>query len=112
MKSLFKTALILLFSSIVLFSCKDDDDNDNGLCGNNWSPAVELESEITALSDAITVYSNDPTVQNCEAYKAAFQDYLNAIVSWEECYVHIGQQEQWQQDIDEAQADLDELECQ
>lgn len=72
--------LVVIFLSQV--SCKKDD-SDPGYCGSTWS--TQLSDESTALSNAITVYATSPTTENCNAYKAAYQNYLDALKPFKDC---------------------------
>lgn len=104
---------IAILSVAITTSCNKDKDDDGpaDLCGANWSPAVELQDELNALSAAINVYSQDPTVENCNAYKQAYLNYLDAIRDWEECYIYVGQQQEFLQAVEEAEQDVNEIEC-
>ena len=101
---------LLVVASLVACN-KDDDDDDNVRCGDNWSPAVELEDEINAITAAAQTYGMDPSMENCEAYKQSLLDYLDAIRSWEDCYVHIGQQAEFNRQVDEAEQDVMNIQC-
>lgn len=109
-----KNNTLILFMSIFtisfFLSCGASDPLEDR-CGANWAPATELQDEIEALTNAATVYGQNPTIENCEAYKAAYQDYLDEIKDWEDCYVYVGQQAEFNQAIADAQADLDAFEC-
>jgi len=99
-------AFVISFSSI---SCKKDE-SDPGNCGTTWSTQVVAESN--ALSNAITVYASDPTAQNCNAYKTAYQNYLNAIKPFAECSAYTAAQKtELNNAIAQAEADIATL-CQ
>ena len=97
---------VISFSSI---SCKKDKD-DPGICGTTW--ATQLTAESNAVSNAITVYAANPTAQNCNAYKTAYQNYLNALKPYTDCTVYTaGQKSELQSLIAQAEADISTL-CQ
>jgi hypothetical protein len=78
-------------------------------CPCNW--ATEVQDELDAVTAAATAYGNDPTNSaKCNAYKSAFQDYLNALEDHKGC-VPSEQSAQLQQSIDAAQTSLDALQC-
>jgi hypothetical protein len=107
MNSIQKLLTCLLFGLVfVTYSCKDDDD-DPVAC--NWT--TELEAELNAVINAATVYGNDPTPANCQAYKNAYQDYLNELDNYVECAALSGQQAEYQAALDDAQAQIDALQC-
>jgi len=103
--------VLFVFSLFILGSCGSSDPLEER-CGSNWNSSVELEQEINNLTDAIVLYSQDPTKENCEAYKGAYQDYINIIKEWEDCYIYAGQQASFNQSIAEAQASIDDIDCQ
>ena len=93
---------------IVVFSigCKKDDDP----VGCNY--LTEVQNEANALSTATTEYGNDPTPAKCQAWKDAYQNYLNALEDNVECAALSGDQAELQAAIDQAQASLDSIQCQ
>jgi len=110
MNLIFKFFFILLISLFVVTACNNSKDND-ALCGSNWSPASELEQEISALTEAAITFSENPTTENCNAYKETYLDYLDAIKEWEECYIYIGQQKEFLQSIEDAENSVNDLQC-
>ncbi|MBK9983120.1 MAG: hypothetical protein IPP15_11985 [Saprospiraceae bacterium] len=93
---------ICIMSIPFVSSCK----KDPVTC--NW--ATEVQSELNALSTAAATYGNDPTTANCNAYKAAVQNYLNALEDHKGC-VPSEQSAGLQQAIDDERASLDALQC-
>ena len=85
-----------------------------GSCGKDdpvgCSYLTEVQNEADALTTALTTYSNDPSIANCNAYKDAYQDYLDALDEHNGC-VLVGEQAAYQDAIDQAQAALDALQC-
>lgn len=99
---------LLIFATVTLFFACNNNDDDGGITPCNW--AVELADEAEALSNAATAYANDPTTANCEAYRQAFQDYLDEAEDLNLC-VPTTDQAEYQQAIDDAQQSLDDLQC-
>jgi hypothetical protein len=108
MNSIQKLLACLLFATVVLtYSCKNDDDDPVGC---NY--ATEVQDELNAVTEAATAFGNDPTnAAKCQAYKDAYQDYLNALDDHIECAALSGQQAELQAAIDDAQAALDAFQC-
>ena len=83
-------------------------------CKNNdpdpCNYAEETQDELQAVIDASNAYGANPNTTTCNAYKAAFQDYLNALEDHDNC-VPAGQEDEYQHSIDQAQAELDALQC-
>jgi multidrug efflux pump subunit AcrA (membrane-fusion protein) len=108
MNSIQKLLACLLLGIVVLtYSCKKDDDDPVGC---NY--ATEVQDEVNALTEAATAYSSDPTnLAKCQAYKTAYQNYLNALEDHVDCAALSGQQAELQSAIDQAQAQLDAFQC-
>jgi hypothetical protein len=104
---------VLCFLIIVSFmgigSCKKEA-ADPDYCGTTW--ASQVTSETNAVSAAALTYATDPTVANCNALKAAYQNYLNALDPFVDCASWTGQQKnELQAAIDAAQQQVNTL-CQ
>jgi hypothetical protein len=100
---------IVFISALMFYSCSGNSLADR--CGPNWSPAVELEQEINAYTAALTAYTQNPTTANCEAFKDAYLDYLDALRDWEDCYIYAYSEAEFNQAIDDAEDAINELEC-
>lgn len=95
----------LVIGAIIFTSCKKDDDPVS------CNYAVELQEELNTLTNAANVYAANPTTENCNAYKDAFNDYLDEAENYVDCATVAGQGAQLQADIDAARASLDALQC-
>ncbi|MDH7447060.1 hypothetical protein [Aquimarina sp. 2201CG14-23] len=74
MKKVSRSIVVLgLLMSSVLISCSEEDIIDE-LTGDCLS-----FREVETYSEALENFNNNPTVENCEAYKAAAISYLNAL---------------------------------
>ncbi len=105
--SLFFAALAVM--ALSLFStCNKDDDNGN--CSTNFNYTTEVQAEATAFSNAAGVYSSNPTTENCQAYIAAGQVYIDALDDINVC-VPTANQAAYQQSIDAARASLNATQC-
>ena len=100
-------ACLMLGMVVITYSCKKDDDDPVGC---NY--ATEVQDEVNALTVASEAFSADPTnVAKCQAFKAAYQDYLDALESNIECATLSGQQAELQAAINQTQAALDAFQC-
>jgi hypothetical protein len=108
MNSIQKLLACLLFGLVFFtYSCNDDDDDPVGC---NY--ATETQDELQAVLNAANEYSLDPTnTAKCQAYKDAYQNYLNELEDHVECATVSGQQQELQNAINEAQAELDNFQC-
>ena len=97
---------VLITGALFAVSCKDKDD-DPQPC--NY--ATELQVEIDAFTNALTVYSNDPSQANCIAYKNALLAYIDAAGDYEECATLAGQHAEYQASLDAAQASANAIQC-
>lgn len=111
MSSILKfTAFLMTLAIFVCTGCsKDNPANPNG-CAANFNYAVELQAEATALSNAATAYSQDPSTENCNDYKSAYQAYLDAAADIKLC-VPTADQAAYDAAIADAQASLNALSC-
>lgn len=80
-------------------------------CSTAW--ASELSNEVTALSNAAQTYASNPTQENCLAYKAAAQNYVDALKPYGDCATLTGtDRAAWQDALNNAQQSVDEMNCQ
>jgi hypothetical protein len=104
---------VLCFLIVISFlgfgSCKKKA-TDPDYCNTAW--ATQVQTELTTLSNALSVYTADPTPANCNSYKAAYQNYIDALEPFGNCSLWTAQQKSDGEDaIAEAQADIATL-CQ
>jgi len=99
--------LLGVASMFFLSSCEGDGPSG---CGDNFNYAVELQAESTALSNAAQAYANDQSTANCEAYRTAVSNYLDAAEDLDNC-VLTTQRDDYQAAIDAARDNLDALAC-
>ena len=100
----FRLAFVL-FGFLVLFSCKKE---DVAPCSGAW--ATELQSELNAIGNAVTIYSLDPSDTNCNMLKGVYEDYLDALRPYGNCSTLSGtSRSEWQKAIDDAESDLDDF---
>lgn len=107
----FKPFALLSGLLVVFSSCSKDDKGPLGLgggCAYTWS--VRIADEVLVLTNAATAYSQDSTQANCEAYKKAYQNYLNEAEDIKSC-VPADEKDDFQQNIDDARKELDDLPC-
>jgi len=99
MKSLTYLLFVILFGVAIIVSCTKNKDTVPA-CSVAW--ASDLQDEIIAISNAGTAYASDPTEANCNAYKTAYQAYINALEPYGNCAALTGQQ---RADFEEALQD-------
>ena len=102
---------VLCFLVIVSFlgigSCKKKA-TDPDFCGSTW--VTQVSDEANALSTAAAAYVADPTTPKCNAYKTAFQNYLNALKPFTDCAAWTEQEKNDLQDaITEAEQSISTL---
>lgn len=101
--------LLLLAGTLITAACSKSGSDPNG-CGAAFNFAVELQAETNAVTSAASAYGNNPTTENCNAYKAAFEAYLDAAEDIRIC-ISSAEQSAYEGAIAEARADLDALQC-
>jgi hypothetical protein len=110
MKSKLAFVLLSMFICFGLTSCSKDDDSDSDPCSVFWT--VGLSDEINAFSLAAQAYGTNPTLENCNAYKAAAQAYVNALSPYGDCASLTGQDRvSWQESLIDAQQSVNEITC-
>lgn len=100
--------LLVILTILGLNSCKKD--SKPGACSAVW--ATEVEDELNALMAASVAYSMEQTAENCNAYKAASEDWLDVLRPYAECSNYSAEDRaEIQESIEAAEADLEELNC-
>lgn len=108
MKNRILFALLLMLGVIGIWSCGGDDDPAG--CSTAW--ASELANEVSAMSAAAQAYGLDPSVANCNAYKNACQDYVDALEPYGNCATLTGQSRtDWQNALNDAQQQINDIDC-
>lgn len=86
-----------------------------GSCGKDdpvsCNYATEVQAEANAFSAAATVYSNDPTTANCNAYKVSAQNYHDALEAHRNCATSSGQLTEFQAALDNLQLSINAIQC-
>jgi len=106
---MFKTIAISFVLLGTLFFTSSCDKEEN--CKDGFNFATEISTEFTALNDAAILYAQDPTSENCNAYKAAATAYLDAAIDLKTCAELAGQGTAYTQAIADTQAEVDALQC-
>jgi len=102
-----KFTLLFFFATLMAFAISCGDDNDDGNmdpdtpptgCTSNFSQDFIVEiNNLNAATEAWTLDQNDDT---CNALKAAYNSYLDALESWEDCANFYNQVEEWEQTLE------------
>ena len=72
---------------------------------------TEVQDEATTFSNAATLYYSDITnTANCQSYKVAYQNYLNALKDVDHC-VKDEEEAAYHQALLDIQADIDLIQC-
>ena len=102
------TKLLFAFMFVgVLFASCGDDEIECTEAGLN--EAIQEETE--ALSEAVSAFVVDPTTENCEALRDAYQDFIDEAKNLQDCADEVGEGEEYMQSIQEAEASIAALEC-
>lgn len=105
---------VFLSFFLIFMACSGDDDDDidqvdcNGASIYTSNVFLEVNME---LSEASSTYGNDPTPENCEAFKNTYLDYIDALRSLRDCAEVYGQIEEYDASLDQAEQSIDDLEC-
>ncbi len=113
MKNRITTSKFLISCFIIFIgftSCSKDSILNPDRCLNgSW--IQEVEKELNAWVAATNTYGEDPTKANCEKYKSAGVDYLNALDKIKKCVPSVSLSE-FNQAINEAKQELNTTSCQ
>ncbi|MEE9363497.1 MAG: hypothetical protein V3U92_12945 [Cellulophaga sp.] len=105
---------ILIGSCVILFSftnCSKNEDNtkDNIECfGGTW--IQEIAAELSVWTTSAQEYSTDPSKANCDSYKSAVTNYLNALDKIKKCVPTISLDD-FNKSIEEAKVELTDIGC-
>ncbi|MEL6721424.1 MAG: hypothetical protein AAFO82_24010 [Bacteroidota bacterium] len=108
-RSITKILLLIAFT-ITFIECEKGKEALSCAIGN-FDLATELTTELAALNEAAFKYGEDPSPENCLAYKEAANFYLESAVELKDCATLVGQGDLYNTAIEETEADLEELEC-
>lgn len=107
---------MMMFSliSFSLISCGDDDDGGGGNiytgpnCYSSWANAYS--QSIQQMSQAAQNYAMDQTTANCNAYKDAYQQFLNDVKPYQNCgAIPVTERQEFIEQIEEAEEEIDDL---
>jgi len=65
--------------------------------------------KLNVWNETIPAYANEPTQTNCDAYKAAGQDYIDALANFETCATIFTAD--WRESLQEARVELANETC-
>jgi len=76
-----------IICSLSFLSCGDDDEPGSGNVDCNSSVSVNnaVSDEAEAVSDASSAWGMNPTAENCNALKIAYQNYIDALLGLLDC---------------------------
>ncbi|WP_298479322.1 hypothetical protein [uncultured Maribacter sp.] len=97
-----KSILALFFLTLFLNCSK------NPIKCLNGSWAQDVASDLEAFTTASSNYNENPTVENCNSYKAALNGYINALEGVDDCYRGLAD---FDGDFDDAKEELSEIDC-
>lgn len=105
MKRLFLFYIPCLIVMMGLYACGKSAINCHSA---GW--AFAISNEAIALSEASSAYSLDQSKANCENYKKAYQDYINALKKYEKC-LEPSERSSWIQSLNDAEQEIKDLQC-
>jgi len=104
-----KFSLLFLLVSLmtISISCGDDNDPNEPPSGCTSNFTQDYANELTSINDATVAWTNDMSDSNCNALKDAYNDYLDALETWEDCANFYNQVTEWQAAIDATRASIE-----
>ena len=98
---------VIFVSLLGLDSCKKDS-ADPAFCGTAW--ATQVTTELNAVSNAAAAYASTPNTTTCNAYKSAYQGYLDALEKFLDCSLWTSAQKtELENAIAQAESDMGDL---
>lgn len=102
---------IIVFLMALFIGCGGNDSNPLGSNCNGLTWAEAYENEWQDVADAVTEFSEEQTVQSCNAYKSALQDWYNALDGLgQNCLIGVSEA-QYEEALADAQQSIDEIDC-
>ena len=106
MKNVFST--LTLATCLFLASCGSSSKDNCSSVGLSQT----FQDELNQVTESATAFSNDPTNSvKCEAFKDAYNNYIDALEGWEDCAIALSQETEWRASLDEARTAINEIEC-
>ena len=93
-------------------SCGDDDTPSNNVnCQSSIEVNQAVADDVEAISVALQVWIVDQSSQNCNALQTAYQNYIDALESLQDCANQAGVGQEFSQALSEAQDNIANLSC-
>ncbi len=103
------SAYLAISACMTFSSCDKDGDGNNNTCAN-W--AADTQDETNAVTAAAQAYGANPTTANCNAFKDAYQSYIDAMEGHRNCAGLAGQaRADWEAALNAAQTSLNNMSC-
>lgn len=104
----FKLLAVVFVFPMVLTSLSCSGDDDNGTDGNTINMCEnDISAILDDLADANSTFIQNPTEANCEALRQVYFEYIDIL---EGC-VQIANNNQYQNQLDEAEQQINALDC-
>lgn len=101
---------MLCFGAALLatYGCSKDEPEPDNCYDGKWEEQIFDEAQ--AYSDAISLYSQEPTLANCTAYKSATIAYLDALEEIYDC-VPVDSRVPYDESIKRAKDEINNESC-
>lgn len=93
----------------LMIACSKDDVVPSDPCTNNWVKLTEAERQ--DLTEKTSTFTQNPTAQNCEAYKASYLKYISALKKAGTCFLNPSDKAEYQQALNNAETDAAGVDC-
>ncbi|MEM9835588.1 MAG: hypothetical protein AAF828_03750 [Bacteroidota bacterium] len=107
---------LLLTTTLFIASCGNDDGDGSdviltprGLACTNQAFTDAFNEAAMNLTTAINAYVADQSVANCEAYRAAADEYVDAVEDFADCALI--DRDLYDQSIAEARQSVEDIDC-
>ncbi len=108
--SLFLT--LSIFFTLTIVSCGGSSSGPGGVdCDDSIAVNNAISDEVEAISLALNAYIMDASASNCDNLKSAYQDYVDALKSLQDCANDAGVGAEFAQSLSDAEANIADLLC-
>ena len=106
------TVAFVALSFCMISSCGDDDSPSNNVdCSSSLEVNRAVADDVEAIGIAIQAWIVDQSPQNCNALQTAYQNYIDALESLQDCANQAGVGQEFSQALSEAQNNIADLSC-
>lgn len=103
-----KTRIIAIFTVVLFLSaCDRGEDNCNQVF---FAGAAIFNEEVAAVNEAAQNWADDPSPENCSAYRNSVEVYVDRLNDFRRC-IPTSEQDEFDSDIEGIEEQVENLDC-